>query len=130
MTVEFNTGTVSLAQLEEGSLASAFEQRFYDVELALCRWYCRAYEIVLQDYHGGMLPAAATYLPTGQVFMPPMRTVPTVSTSAETNNFSAASLSASSSRKDSFFFTWSRSSAGWNTGSNTASFNALLTAEL
>ena len=39
MTVEFNTGTVSLAQLEEGSLASRFEQRLIGVELALCQRY-------------------------------------------------------------------------------------------
>lgn len=39
MTVEFGPGTVSLAQLEEGSLASRFEQRQTGVELALCQRY-------------------------------------------------------------------------------------------
>lgn len=39
MTVEFGPGTVSFAQLEQGSLKSAFEQRFYGQELALCQRY-------------------------------------------------------------------------------------------
>lgn len=39
MTVEFGPGTVSLAQLEEGSLASRFEQRLITIELALCQRY-------------------------------------------------------------------------------------------
>lgn len=39
MTVEFNTGTLSQVQLEEGSLASLFEQRQYGLELVLCQRY-------------------------------------------------------------------------------------------
>lgn len=43
MTVEFNAGTLSLVQLEEGSLASRFEQRPITVELALCQRYLPAF---------------------------------------------------------------------------------------
>lgn len=39
LTIEFNTGTVSVVQLEVGSTATAFEQRPYGVELALCQRY-------------------------------------------------------------------------------------------
>ena len=38
-TIEFGPGTVSKAQLEFGSVATAFEQRFYGIELALCQRY-------------------------------------------------------------------------------------------
>lgn len=39
MSVEFGTGTVSLVQLEKGSVATPFEHRPYGMELALCQRY-------------------------------------------------------------------------------------------
>jgi len=43
MSVEFSTGTLGNVQLERGTGATAFEQRPYPVELALCqRYYYRA----------------------------------------------------------------------------------------
>ena len=43
MSVEFGTGTLSLVQLETGSIRSNFEQRPYGMELALCqRYYYRS----------------------------------------------------------------------------------------
>jgi hypothetical protein len=44
-TIEFNTGTLSLPQLEKGSTATSFDYRPYGTELALCQRY---YEIVSQ----------------------------------------------------------------------------------
>ena len=45
MTIEFNTGTLSLVQLEKGSTATAFDYRPYGTELALCqRYYQKSYE--------------------------------------------------------------------------------------
>jgi hypothetical protein len=38
-TVEFNTGTLSLPQLEKGSTATSFDYRPYGTELALCQRY-------------------------------------------------------------------------------------------
>lgn len=38
-TVEFNTGTLSLVQLEKGSTATSFDYRPYGQELALCQRY-------------------------------------------------------------------------------------------
>jgi len=39
LSVEFNTGTLSLVQLETGSYKSAFEHRPYGMELSLCQRY-------------------------------------------------------------------------------------------
>jgi len=39
-TIEFNTGTLSLPQLEVGSTATSFDYRPYGTELALCQRYC------------------------------------------------------------------------------------------
>ena len=39
MSCEFGTGTLKLVQLETGAVASAFEQRLYGAELALCQRY-------------------------------------------------------------------------------------------
>ena len=37
--VEFNTGTLALVQLEKGTVATAFDNRGFDIELARCRRY-------------------------------------------------------------------------------------------
>ena len=42
MSVEFNTGTLKLVQLETGAVSSASEQRPYGMELALCQRYLPA----------------------------------------------------------------------------------------
>lgn len=42
-TIEFNTGTLSLPQLEVGSTATSFDYRPYGTELALCqRYFCKS----------------------------------------------------------------------------------------
>jgi len=40
LNIEFNTGTLSLVQLEKGSTATSFDYRPYGTELALCQRYC------------------------------------------------------------------------------------------
>ena len=40
LNIEFNTGTLSLVQLEAGSVASPFERRDYGRELMMCQRYC------------------------------------------------------------------------------------------
>jgi hypothetical protein len=40
LNIEFDTGTLSLIQLEAGSVATPFEYRQYGQELALCQRYC------------------------------------------------------------------------------------------
>jgi hypothetical protein len=54
-TIEFGPGTVSKVQLEFGSVASAFEQRPYGLELILCQRY---YETT---YNAGTPPGSANY---------------------------------------------------------------------
>jgi hypothetical protein len=39
LNIEFNTGTVSLVQFEQGSVATPFERRPYGTELVLCQRY-------------------------------------------------------------------------------------------
>jgi hypothetical protein len=39
LNIEFNTGTLSLVQFEQGSVATPFERRPYGAELALCQRY-------------------------------------------------------------------------------------------
>lgn len=43
LTVEFGTGTLSMVQLEKGSVPTVYEQRPYALELALCRYYYEAH---------------------------------------------------------------------------------------
>lgn len=76
MTVEFNTGTVSLAQLEEGSLASRFEQRLIGVELALCQRY---YQVTPADLTIQTSTASTNNDLLRVPFRETMRTAPTVS---------------------------------------------------
>jgi hypothetical protein len=39
LSIEFNTGTLSMTQLEKGAVATPFEQRMTGYELALCQYY-------------------------------------------------------------------------------------------
>jgi hypothetical protein len=43
LTVEFGVGTLSMVQLEKGSLPTVYEQRPYALEMALCQYY---YEVI------------------------------------------------------------------------------------
>lgn len=55
-TIEFGPGTVSKVQLEFGSVATVFEQRFYQQELLLCqRYYQVNYEIITGSATAGMM---------------------------------------------------------------------------
>lgn len=74
-TIEFGPGTVANVQLELGSIATAFEQRLYGTELALCQRYC--YVLSGQQPIGaGGWYSATTFLPTMQ-YPVPMRVAPT-----------------------------------------------------
>ena len=56
LSVEFNTGTLSLVQLETGSYKSAFEHRPYGMELSLCQryyQYARTYSQLAGTYWVG-----------------------------------------------------------------------------
>ena len=104
LNVEFNTGTLSLVQLEKGSTATSFDYRPYGTELALCqRYFCKT-------YNQSVAPGTATgtsnirSTTTGNAygtigiwnFPVTMRATPTV-TGYSPNNGAAGSFSGDSS---------------------------------
>lgn len=92
MTVEFGPGTVSLAQLEEGSLASRFDQRQYGLELALCQRYYYQNSSALDFSVPTNLTSAATPGFRPVITHPvTMRANPTVTITAQTQVDRAAS---------------------------------------
>lgn len=90
MTVEFGPGTVSLAQLEEGLLASRFEQRQFGVELAMAQ---RHLELISTSSASLGLTAycANTQIArTGGVFKVTKRAAPTGSGNADLININGS----------------------------------------
>jgi hypothetical protein len=80
--IEFNTGTLSLPQLEKGSIATSFDYRSYGTELALCQRYAQ----VLGRTSGACMMVGQCYSTsaayTGYQFLTTMRSAPTLSYSA------------------------------------------------
>jgi hypothetical protein len=68
MTIEFNTGTLSLVQLEKGSTATAFDYRPYGTELALCQRYYYKLQATANNQDFGAACAVTTTV--GRVSMP------------------------------------------------------------
>jgi hypothetical protein len=82
-TLEFNTGTLSLVQLEPGSVASAFEHRPYSTELALCRRYLPGVTAETGDVATGVTTSTSAAVVVFQFDVEP-RTAPTGITSTGT----------------------------------------------
>jgi hypothetical protein len=77
--------SITLVQLEEGSLATKFEPRAFGQELALCQRYCRYY-----DGTGGSVVGIGTCASTTVAYITtylsvPMRTSPTITVSNVTH---------------------------------------------
>jgi hypothetical protein len=93
LNIEFNTGTLSLVQLEAGSVATPFERRDYGRELMMCqRYYCKQSVFIGNTYaaNGGNV-SASTYVG----FKVTMRASPTitfVNTSALLTNADSATF--------------------------------------
>lgn len=88
--VEFNTGTLSLVQLELGTTATPFEHRLIGAELALCQRYLPAFvaESTASLLGGGFAPSSTTFV--AQLFFPvEARIVPTGITISNAGHFSA-----------------------------------------
>jgi hypothetical protein len=73
LNIEFDTGTVSLVQLEAGSVATPFERRQYGQELALCQRY---FEI--QHAYGNAYGNSSNAVSVGTPFKMQKRAVPTM----------------------------------------------------
>lgn len=69
--IEFNVGTVSLMQLEFGSVATPFEHRLYGLELALCQRFYNLITVSLRGTSGPSSVLASAYI------FPLMRAIPT-----------------------------------------------------
>jgi hypothetical protein len=86
--IEFNTGTLSLPQLEKGSTATSFDYRSYGTELAMCQRYC----CVLTSGGGNAGPYGGLYSSTaGRVWYKhpvTMRASPTLSGTSGTGTAS------------------------------------------
>jgi len=86
--IEFNTGTLSLPQLEKGSTATSFDYRSYGTELSLCQRYC----CVLTSGGGNAGPYGGLYNTTnGRVWYKhpvTMRASPTLSGTSGTGTAS------------------------------------------
>ena len=83
LNIEFDTGTLSLVQLEAGSVATPFEHRQYGLELALCQRYYQRWQpgnSALRIANGNSASAIIGYpvIP----FAVQMRVVPTATNSA------------------------------------------------
>ena len=78
MSIEFNTGTLSLVQLEKGSTATSFDYRPYGTELALCQRYYYRNKASAIGNRFGSLYCDSTTAATGIIQFPvSMRTNPT-----------------------------------------------------
>lgn len=86
-TVEFNTGTLALPQLEKGSVATEFEHRPIALELWLCQRYY--YELPVTENVEGTWGNAISNATVTVILPAVMRGVPTVSA---TTNFVAGTI--------------------------------------
>lgn len=85
--VEFGTGTLSRVQLELGTVATPFEQRYFGTELSFCQRYAMRWDSLTNINTVYAVGYAATASSLRAVFSFPqkMRVVPTMTSSAGTN---------------------------------------------
>lgn len=93
LTVEFNAGTVSLAQFEAGSLATPFGHRLYGQELCLCQRYYETGGGNSEGFFCGAVTSGQPYY-YGNTFQVSKRASPTVTlTSALASGFPSTASS-------------------------------------
>jgi hypothetical protein len=98
LNIEFNTGTLSLVQLEKGSTATSFDYRPYGTELALCMRYCVNYNSANANspyFRYGLGENEGTTTASQMIqFLVPMRTIPTLTTTGTAANYGVYSAGA------------------------------------
>lgn len=113
--IEFNTGALSLVQLEKGSYATDFEQRPVGEELALCQRY---FEIVSMERHLHLYDASGSvFRGDRQPFKVEKRAQPSLSIRSGTCSYSipgSYSVSAFSNTG----LTYLANTYGWSTNHN------------
>lgn len=92
-TIEFNTGTLSLPQLEVGSTATSFDYRPYGTEFILC---CRYYQKLVEPSLCGYAPTGTAVWRMGGVLPVQMRSSGTVTITGNPPIQSAGATSLSS----------------------------------
>lgn len=108
LTIEFNTGTLSLVQFEPGSVATLFEHRNLGAELLLCRRYYQAYgKFRASQYAGGAATFGAT-LPIN----PPMRATPSVTLGAASVFGNATNIVLVTESNSTAYWSWDSLGAG------------------
>ena len=116
LNIEFNTGTVSLVQFEQGSVATPFERRPYGTELALCQRY---YETGFDQHTGGA--PSGNGLSISCRFSTTKRSAPTMAGAISSINMSSLSYTS---------ITINGFSMGGTTTSSVSLFNATWSASL
>lgn len=108
LTIEFNAGTLSLVQLEPGSVASPFEHRAYGKEEHLCRRYFQAYG----RFRASQYAAGPSTMQSPFPICPVMRATPTalLGSASVVSNASAIALSVESA--SSAFWSWNSVGSG------------------
>jgi hypothetical protein len=128
LNIEFNTGTLSLVQLEAGSVASPFERLDYGRSLIQCQRYCQT---IAPNFNVGYT-VSNTVLQSGgpYVFPTVMRAAPTLTGGAYTvNTGSAGTVGIWYSSTNSVNLL--NASSNWTIGANAyVSTAAVLAAEL
>ena len=81
LNIEFDTGTLSLVQLEAGSVATPFEHRQYGQELALCQryYYQQTYDATNQPISSSAYWSTSTNIEWLFLYPVPMRATPSIS---------------------------------------------------
>jgi hypothetical protein len=86
LNIEFNTGTLSLVQFEQGSVATPFERRPFGTELQLCqRYFVKDLQEGLATFLIGVVSTTNTADRCGMRFPVAMRTAPTATVGGTAN---------------------------------------------